>query len=70
MFPLRLNITLASEESLFLSGPDNIVTKIFYVPLGWLGLYFENSNYFSNQVNGLFGKYLTTAADYANTIWN
>ncbi|KAG8128261.1 hypothetical protein E2320_015124 [Naja naja] len=52
-----LNVTLTSGESLFLSGPDNIVTKIFYVPppLGWLGLYFENSNYFSNQVSGLFG---------------
>ncbi|XP_058029490.1 inter-alpha-trypsin inhibitor heavy chain H4-like isoform X2 [Ahaetulla prasina] len=56
-----LNITLTSEESLFLSGPDNIVTKIFYVPppLGWLGLYFENSNYFSNQVTGLFGRFFS-----------
>ncbi|XP_026536302.1 inter-alpha-trypsin inhibitor heavy chain H4-like isoform X2 [Notechis scutatus] len=56
-----LNVTLTSGESLFLSGPDNIVTKIFYIPppLGWLGLYFENSDYFSNQVTGLFGQFLS-----------
>ncbi|XP_032066693.1 inter-alpha-trypsin inhibitor heavy chain H4-like isoform X9 [Thamnophis elegans] len=56
-----LNITLTSGESLFLSGPDNIVTKIFYVPppLGWLGLYFENSDSFSNQVTGLFGQFFS-----------
>ncbi|KAM3848238.1 inter-alpha-trypsin inhibitor heavy chain H4-like [Vipera latastei] len=56
-----LNITLTSGESLFLSGPDNIVTKIFYIPppLDRLGLYFENSNSFSKQVTGLFGQFFT-----------
>ncbi|XP_015675178.2 inter-alpha-trypsin inhibitor heavy chain H4-like [Protobothrops mucrosquamatus] len=56
-----LNITLTSGESLFLSGPDNIVTKIFYTPppLDRLGLYFENSNSFSEQVTGLFGQFFS-----------
>ncbi|XP_070594742.1 inter-alpha-trypsin inhibitor heavy chain H4-like isoform X2 [Erythrolamprus reginae] len=58
-----LNITLTSGESLFLSGPDNLITKIFYVTSrdGWLGLYFENSNYFSNQVTGLLGQFFANA---------
>ncbi|KAK9406268.1 inter-alpha-trypsin inhibitor heavy chain H4 [Crotalus adamanteus] len=56
-----LNITLTSGESLFLSGPDNLVTKIFYIPppLDRLGLYFENSNSFSKQVTGLFGPFFS-----------
>ncbi|KAM3848237.1 inter-alpha-trypsin inhibitor heavy chain H4-like [Vipera latastei] len=59
-----LNITLTSGESLFLSGPDNIVTKIFYIPppLDRLGLYFENSNSFSKQVTGLLGQFFTNTS--------
>ncbi|XP_063147953.1 inter-alpha-trypsin inhibitor heavy chain H4-like [Candoia aspera] len=56
-----LKIILTSGESLFLSGPDNIVTKIFHIPppLDCLGLYFEDSDYFSNQVTGLFGQFFS-----------
>ncbi|XP_025027811.1 inter-alpha-trypsin inhibitor heavy chain H4 isoform X1 [Python bivittatus] len=56
-----LKIILTNGESLFLSGPDNIATKIFYIPspLDCLGLYFENSDDFSNQVTGLLGQFFS-----------
>ncbi|XP_044307461.1 inter-alpha-trypsin inhibitor heavy chain H4-like isoform X2 [Varanus komodoensis] len=54
-----LGIIVEKEKSLSLSGPENITINIYYMkpPLDFLGLYFQNSENFSDRVTGLVGQF-------------
>ncbi|XP_061473986.1 inter-alpha-trypsin inhibitor heavy chain H4 isoform X4 [Rhineura floridana] len=57
--PNGLRFTIEKEKSLSLAGPDSITIQVSYLkaPLNFLGLYFKNSDLFSDKVAGLLGQF-------------